>query len=622
MNNLFNYIQRFNPAVFFISFASIFGLIFLFITPPFQIPDEINHFYRAYQISEGHLIVEQQNKRIGGYLPKSLVQITEPFLGLRGNKQVKTNYKTIIEQFKTPLIAEDTVFVDFPNTGMYSPISYFPQAVSIIVLRKLNAPPLYIFYGARIFSLFFWILSIFCAIKIIPFYKWVFALIALLPMSLFINMSLSADVVTNLLSFLLIAYILNLAYSKENISLQNITFTIILALFLALAKLVYVPILLLILLIPKEKFHSKRIYIINLIVLFVVSLGPVLIWSKILNGLYLPYSLYNPQYRDSATLSGCADMQTQMLFVLENGKYVCAVFINSMINTFDMYFQGYIGTFGWLDTKLPIWLVYLAYGIIFIVASIDGRKVHRITLYHKILIFISLLLVTSLILISQYLTWDCIGDAIIITIQGKYFIPSFPLLFLLLYNSRLNYSKIAAPLVIIFSIISLIFSTNTLYERYYKVPYLKSLTITCDAETVTNDNLFQTNISSVLLENGNTRSDEKSKSGRYSARLTPDRQFGFTYRLYNCKKGDSLKIETWRLGTTGGIIIQGGKDDFYLGQASPFEKDSMGWEHIKLYFQVPKDMNSREIGICIYNEGNTISYFDDLVITLKKIQND
>jgi len=613
-------IKEFKPDLFFITFALFFGLIILLLTPPFQTPDEINHFYKAYQISEGNLISVKQNYRVGGYIPISLVKITEPFLGLSWNMHAKTNHKTIFEQFKTPLNEKEKKFVDFPITGMYSPISYFPQSVSIFVLRKLNLPPLYLFYGARIFTLLFWVFSIFYAIKIIPFYKWFFALIALLPMSLFINMSLSADVVTNLLSFILIAYILKLAYSEQAISSKNFIITSLIVILLASAKLVYTPIILLFLLIPKEKFYNKRTYYIQLIALFIISFGTVLFWSKIMNNLYLPYSMYNTQFRDSATLIKCADMHEQMQYILNHGLYIWHVFINSMTHTFDMYFQGYIGTFGWLDTKLPMWFIYLSYVILFIVAFADECKGISFKINHKIILFVSLIIITSLILLSQHLTWDCVGGDIIATIQGRYFIPSFPLLFMLFYNSKFNNSKIVIPVVIVFSFISLSFTINTLYTRYYITPKFESVTIKCDAENIARDNFFATNISSVFLENAHTQSREKARSGMFSAKLTPKNQFGFTYRLYNCGIGDIIKVEVWRFGTTGSIIISGGTNDFYIDEANPVEKDSAGWEHLQLSFTVPKNMNNKEIGICLFYYCNDSSYFDDMIISYDKLQ--
>ncbi len=614
------HLDKLKPELFFVAFASFFGLIVLVLTPPFQIPDEINHFYRAYQISEGQFIAVKKDNRIGGNIPKSVVKITEPFLQLCWNMNSKTNFETIVQQFKTPLEADKKVFVDFPNTGMYSPISYFPQSVSIFVLRKFNFPPLYIFYGARIFTLLFWLFSIFYAIKIIPFYKWFFALTALLPMSLFINMSLSADVVTNLLSFLLIAYVLKLAYFEQHITTKNFIVTLAIAILLASAKLVYIPTILLFLLIPIGKFYNLKKYYTQLIVLFIISFVTALFWSHSMNNLYLPYNNYNEQFRDGATLIKCANMHEQMDYIMKHGLYIWNVFVNSIQHSFDMYYQGYIGTFGWLDTKLPMWFINLSYMILVIVAAMDINKYVKVNLYHKLIIFLSVLITISLILLSQHLTWDCVGGDIIVTIQGRYFIPVFPLLFILFYTKKFYYPPIIVLTVIFFSLISLSFTAYTLYTRYYVTPTFKSITINCNAENITRENFFATNIQSVFLENANTQSLEKARSGMYSAKLTTKSQFGYTYRLYNCGLGDIINVDVWRFGKEGAIIISGGTNDFYLSKSEPNEKDSNGWEHIQLNYTVPKDMNNKQIGIYLFFNGKDSSYFDDINISFIKLQ--
>jgi len=122
-------IDKVKPEIFFVIFAFFFGLLIVLITPPFQIPDEINHFYRAYQISEGQLIAVKHDNRIGGYMPKSLIESTEPFRGLCWNMQAKTSYKAITKQFKIPLEPDRKIFVDFPNTGFCSSKFQFASLV-------------------------------------------------------------------------------------------------------------------------------------------------------------------------------------------------------------------------------------------------------------------------------------------------------------------------------------------------------------------------------------------------------------------------------------------------------------------------------------------------------------
>jgi len=612
--------DRIRPETFFVIFASIFGLMLLILTPPFQSPDEINHFYRAWQVSEGNFMAVRQNNRLGGYIPASLVKITEPFVDLIGNMHAKTNRKIICEPFNIKLNREEKRFVDFPNTAMYSPVSYFPQATALFVLRNLNLPPLFLFYGARLFALIFWIIILFFTIRTIPFYQWFFVLAALLPMSVFINMSLSADVVTNSLSFFTIAFVLKIAFSDLEFTGKKFIILALLTVLLAAAKLIYTPLIMLVFLIPKRKFPGVKTYYIRLIILFLVASGTALFWSVRMNSVYLPYSMYNVEFRDVATMTRGADMHAQAHYIMTHGLHLWHVFVNSMIRTFDMYFQGCIGVFGWLDTQLPMWFIYVSYSVLFIVAVTDGRRFIKIKLNQRLVLFLVLTVIIGLILLSQHLTWDAVGCDTTYTIQGRYFIPVFPLLFILFYNPALNNLKIVVPLVMLFSMIGLTLTTRTIYIRYYIPSEFESVTIFCNAEKVTGDNCFETNVPAVYLGNSYTRSGEKAREGGFSAKLTPKSQYAFTYRLFNCCRGDILDVGVWRYGTAGCIVISGGEDTFYSGKSEPEGKDSSGWEHIRLKFTIPVNMNKKETGIYLFYNGADSSYFDDMVITYHKLK--
>jgi uncharacterized membrane protein len=166
-------------------------------------------------------------------------------------------------------------------------------------------------------------------------------------------MSLSADVMANAISFFLIAYLLKLAFSEKIISFKNFIVVAFSLILLISSKLVYTPIILLFFLIPKEKFINKKNYYSWLTSLCVISLATSLFWLNMSGHLYTPYSMYNADFRDSANLIDCADMHQQIHYILTHGYYIVIVVVLSMLHSFDMYFHGYIGTFGWLDTELP-----------------------------------------------------------------------------------------------------------------------------------------------------------------------------------------------------------------------------------------------------------------------------
>ncbi|HYP51380.1 MAG TPA: hypothetical protein VEQ34_10595, partial [Pyrinomonadaceae bacterium] len=61
--------------------GGIFGLLFVFLTPPALVGDEPNHFFRAYQISDGVIIGEKREHLSGGWIPKSVLLVNRKLVG-------------------------------------------------------------------------------------------------------------------------------------------------------------------------------------------------------------------------------------------------------------------------------------------------------------------------------------------------------------------------------------------------------------------------------------------------------------------------------------------------------------------------------------------------------------
>ena len=73
------WLNHLTPIRFYLLIGPLFGMLFILLTPPFQVPDEINHFYRAFHIAEGHVRVIKTDNRLGGLIPVSATKIVEPF---------------------------------------------------------------------------------------------------------------------------------------------------------------------------------------------------------------------------------------------------------------------------------------------------------------------------------------------------------------------------------------------------------------------------------------------------------------------------------------------------------------------------------------------------------------
>jgi hypothetical protein len=143
----------------------------------------------------------------------------------------------------------------------------------------------------------------------------------------------------------------------------------------------------------------------------------------------------------------------------------------------------------------------------------------------------------------------------------------------------------------------------------------------CDAENLANgDKDFKTTIDRITLGNGNTRSEERSHSGKYSIRLNQNSQFGMTYRINDAKKGDSICISVWRFPADkkGQIVVSGlDSKEFYKAGCYVINTDQNGWQEIELKFQLEADIKENTLDIYLWNESKNDIYFDDYKLIRK-----
>ena len=464
------------PEKAFVTIGLIFGILFLLITPPFQAADENNHYYRSFQISSGQIIAEKQQDEVGGFLPKNLVTTTEKIsAGIPFNPKAKQNPESIFSLLNLPLESNNKVFIAFPNTAVYSPVPYLPQIIGITLGKTINLTPILIMYVGRVCNLLVWLVLGYFAIKVTPICKWTFFLLALTPMSLFQAASLSADGVTNGVSFLLIATFLQLALA-EVVSKTQIFTIFLLSVLLALSKQAYFPLVGLFLLIPVEKIGNRKKYIGIFALLCLASVLAILSWSLISKGTY-------------TTLVPNVAPGKQIQFILTHPFDLIGVILRTFFDDGIEYISQFIGKLGWLDTKLPplFILSYLAMLVfsVFQTDNITRRKdtVIReddssvsVQIYKDILLstkqkrIMLLILVLNIILIATilYISWTPVAKNRVFGLQGRYFIPLAPILFLLLYNNKFQVKiRNFKIITVLYSVFSGTLTAVVLLKRYY-----------------------------------------------------------------------------------------------------------------------------------------------------------
>lgn len=413
----------------FLTVAVPFGLLFVFITPPFQAPDEVNHFFRAYQVSDGRIVGVKQGEESGGVLPRNLVgtayQVSSEVAYFPNRK---VDLGLVIDLLDFPLNRHETLFSPFANTVLYSPVPYIPQAIGISMGKYFNLSPIILMYLGRMATLAVALALTFYAIALTPVFKRVFFVLALTPMAIFQTASLSADSMTHALSFLLIAMILRMALEPDlRIGRRDLIALFAVSIALGLSKQSYFLLTLLFLMIPVEKIGSAKRYgmlFAGLVLSVAVAVG---LWSLATRPIYT--------YHWPDTVNSPTD---QMRFIFSHPLEYARVFFRTYWLYWPIYVKQFLGHLGSLDTELPWLLRFLVGELLIIVALLDGRGDLRVGGWGKSIAGLTAAVNVVVMTTAAYLVWNAVGDSTVKLIQGRYFIPIAPLCFLLLYNRRLH----------------------------------------------------------------------------------------------------------------------------------------------------------------------------------------
>ena len=462
----------------YIYIAFIFGMLFLTLTPPFQAPDENNHFKKAYVISEGNIFPEIKNNKVGYMLPKEMVDYIEEQNQVAGKLDYKFNYKDIYFQERLPEGYTQQKFYEFP-TATTTPVAHVIPAAGICfgkmmayILDITNPSEVYLLYFARLFNLMFYILITGLSIYITPVIKRVFALVGLMPMSLFLARTVSYDVLMIACSFLAIAIICDIAFGKEK---QTIKLSYLIALggiayVLASIKIVYLPIYILLLVFPVHKNMNLKTFVKKVSVIACIAIG-----------VFLLFKIITPDFSQVIDARKADLSAEQMAFVVHHPIEYIKIFLSTLSERRQYYLSTTIGTFGLIDTNLHS--VFLSLYMILLpiigICEVSLDKI-RVRVIDRIAVLVCVGSSIFGSFLALYLNWTSIldgygvGASSITGVQGRYFIPVIPVIFLFFANCQTeHYPKVEKGMYLIvdnstlLSIVMLIVSALVILLRFW-----------------------------------------------------------------------------------------------------------------------------------------------------------
>ncbi len=379
------------------------GLLFMVSLPINAIPDEGAHTYRAYEVSEGHLVsVIYDNEFIGRKLPKSLNETLtiEKYSDIDDVLKATTNSKRRKIQFNT--------------SALYSFICYLPQSLGIAFARLFTKRLLIQLYFGRLFNFALFVLLMYFSIKIIPIGKNIVFLIGLLPITIQEAISLSPDALTIAASIFLISYILYLREDKKKLlTRKQYIILLLLCIIISQCKIVYLPLIFILFLLPDKKFKTKKHKYICLLSIVVLVIALNIAWLNTASS-FLEFSSRGKSSK-------------QLTFIMHNPFKYMLICINTFNDQFTILLYQLFGKhLGWNNISIPD--IYIFINIIFFIllsmsmSDTESKKVN-IDKKEKFIIISVFTIIIALIFTSLYIQWNPYKNNIIEGIQGRYLLP-------------------------------------------------------------------------------------------------------------------------------------------------------------------------------------------------------
>lgn len=614
---------KISPHIFFLFASVVLFIVYNTVTPPLQSPDEFDHFRRSYSLSEGHFLPVTKDKRLGDSVPDNFKWYAKPYRLAASNLKYTINDSVAANSSRVLLEPGSLSFEDFPNTSNYSVVSYIPQTLTIAILKPFNPKFGTLYYSCRAVTYFFWVLAFFIFLKIVPVYKWFFTFIALLPMNVYQANSFSADTMTNILAFLFVGFVLKYAFDDKKITPHRVGLLLILAALLALAKVVYVGLILSVFIIPSDKFSSLKQKVFLSSIVIVVAFFCAAFWSATVTAFNLTYNEYNSAYRDFSTISHCANFEMQKQYMLTHPGYLFGVIYRSLFDHPYTYLNSFIGNFGNSDIPLSRSVTLFSYSIIFFLMLFDKSE-PQFSYRSKIILAVSAFISFVFLLISQHLTWDCLAEGVVDIVQGRYLTPLLPFVLLLIPSiKKIQFNYFYVPAIVACAFINWS-ATTRINERYFKDTYDGLTKFYSNTDSTNKKGMLLTTDTAITLEGAGCRKKFKEDTTNLYTVLQKKCPYGYTYKFKNLGYGDLIDLKVDRKGWDITFVVEGqsarcGK--FYLTNNIPHHKDTNTWQRIHTAVTITTKCDSATAMLYLWNTDTTKRVMlDNFEISIKRFK--
>lgn len=476
------------PEWVFLIITLLVGSCFAILVPAGGGADEPNHIARVESLARGNIVADRIPDRTGytsplneekkdawlygGVVDSAFMDVAwsnmYSFHGPKnGGGQTIYNFPTwdTPEVISNATIGESEQVEAFSNTAVNSPIVYIPYVIGYYVGKIFTNNAYAIILVMRMFGLLCYSIIIFVCIRYIPIGKWVIATVSLIP-AVYVFMScVTADTMTFVMCIAFIAVVLHCSILNRELKRKEWILLSLVTVGMALVKLSYLPVLMLLALIPlANTAMRKRSMMLRGIALACVSCIIFLCWYLVISHINTG-AMFN--------VGASPTLQKEIIF---NNPFQ---FMKLLFKQFAEQNYFSFGIFGTLDLHTHNgysgWCGVLAICLSLLIQDEREKQVAvsvRDRMCAIALLLLSFIAVFILVETALYLQFSAVGANSIAGVQTRYFLPVLPMLLLPLifgktYSIPQKEDNVAVGMMCIVQIMSALFALYVLYTTLF-----------------------------------------------------------------------------------------------------------------------------------------------------------
>jgi uncharacterized membrane protein len=439
--------------------------------PPFQNPDEPNHFARAEQVSRlelvPHFVYDNTGLKnadgpdfmavpAGGFVvDKGVFETARFFAPIAHQISVKVT-PADFDNVKNVKWQSGKTLTNFANTAIYAPVGYVAAALGIAAGKTIHLSVIKTIYLARFFNAAFSVTICFFALLLAKRSKILLFTALLFPMTITLFASVSQDAILVSCAFLLGAIIDSIESSTgKNYTKRGQWLMILLMCIISVAKPPYLPLAFTFLFLKLDR-KSKFVSIITPVVL-------VAAWTL----LSLPnFSIRMPETDFSV------NPKLQFMYICYHPFKFISLFFKFNAGTTADVLKMFVGILGWRDVAFPSRYYTAAYLVIILAAATTLNMQIRDNFKLRLGLFLSAFVTLLAILTSQYISFTAVAAGYLGGMQGRYLTPIFPFVALAIcFSSTVThvsrFKMLALWVVLLFPVFTAINLVHVLSARYY-----------------------------------------------------------------------------------------------------------------------------------------------------------